>query len=182
MKNKFNSFIAVTLLLLFISSCSNKENSVNPPNSTIIFSTSFEKSGFFSTEGWTLPFNSDSSADVPADGGKYSLLLNSSAPPEEYAEVKLPVMTQFNDYKLSLWAKSTGGVYGKAILSLVRNGSVIRSQSIPIDDITWRSYSTEDTFSVAGNDSLMIQLSAGVEQLLPGKTYFDLCKLEAIED
>ena len=182
MKNKLVGFIAFTFfLIIFIISCSNNENSVNPPNSTTLFSTSFEENGFFSANGWSLPLNSDSSTDIPQDGGKYSLLLNSTSPPEEYAEVKVVVMTQLNDYKLSFWAKSSGGIYGKAILSLVRNGSIIKSQSVPIDDISWRSYSIEDTFSVVENDSLMIQLSAGAEQLLPGKTYFDLCKLEAIE-
>lgn len=183
MKTKFVSLVAfVILIILFIYNCSNNENSINPPNSTTLFSTSFEENGFFSAEGWTLPSNSDSSTDVPPDGGKYSLLLNSNLPPEVYAEVKVPVMTQFNDYKLSLWSKSSGGIYGKAILSLVRNGSIIKSQSVSIDGITWKSYSIEDTFNVSENDSLMIQLSAGAEQLIPGKTYFDLCELEVIED
>ena len=184
MKNKLVGFIAATFfLIIFIISCSNNENSVNPPNSTTLFSSSFEENGFFSAEGWVLPFNSDSSTDIPQDGGKYSLLLNSTSPPEEYAEIKIPVMTQFNDYKLSLYAKSAGvtnGIYGKVILSLVRSDSVVKSQSVTIDNISWRIYSIEDTFTVAENDSLMIQLSAGASQLFPGKTYFDLCKLEAI--
>ena len=184
MKNRLRSFVAITLFLLtLIWSCSNNENSVNPPNSTTLFSTSFEENGFFSAEGWSLPLNSDSSTDIPQNGGKYSLLLNSTSPPEEYAEVILPVMTQLNDYKLSFWAKSSGvtnDVYGKAVLALVRNGSVVKSQSLTIDNISWQSYSIEDTFTVAEDDSLLIQLSAGINQLIPGKTYFDLCKLEAI--
>jgi hypothetical protein len=185
MNIKLISFIAAALfLILFISSCSNNENSVNSPNSTTLFSTTFEENGYFSAEGWTLPLNSDSSTDIPLNGGKYSLLLNSTSPPEEYAEIKIPVMTQFSDYKLSIWSKSIGvtnGIYGKVLLSLVRADTVVKSQSITITDISWRNYSIEDTFTVAENDSFRIQLSGGVNQIIEGKSYFDLCTLEGIE-
>jgi hypothetical protein len=185
---KINFLINVTIILLvtlFISSCSKEENSVNPPTSgNYLINTSFEKNGFFSAEGWTLPLQSDSSTDVPPNGGKYSLLLQASWGLELYAEIKIPVLTQYNDYKLSFWSRSTGitnGVYGRAILSLWRNGSVIKSQSTTVDDNTWRSYSIIDTFSVTQGDSFLVQLSGGTSQLLPGNTYFDLCTLEAVE-
>jgi hypothetical protein len=185
MKEHSIKFFMVILIAFYFSGCSKDDNSVNPPNGILVWSTSFEKDGFFSTEGWTLPSNSDSSTDVPAEGGKYSLLLESNSPPEVFAEIKVPVMTQYSDYKLSLWSYSTGitnDVNGKAVLSLLRNGSVVKSQSVLIDaSVSWYNYTIEDTFSVTANDSFLVQLSGGVSQLLPGKTFFDLIKLEAIE-
>jgi hypothetical protein len=182
MKYKLVSIFAVIILfLMFTSGCTNEENSVNPPSGIAILNTSFEENGFFSAEGWTLPLLSDSSTDVPTNGGKYSLLLESVSPPEVFAEIKVPVLSQYNNYKLSFSSKSTGGVYGRAILSLLRNGFTIKSQNKAVNDITWHSYTIIDTFNVAAGDSFLVQLSAGTSQLLPGKTYFDLCTLEAVE-
>lgn len=174
-------FTLFILFALLTSSCTKEENSVNPPSGIAILNTSFEKDGFFSAEGWTLSSNSDSSTDAPTDGGKYSLLLESNWGPELYAEIKVPVLTQYNNYKLSFWSKSTGGVYGRAVLSLLRNGSVIKSQSKMVEFNTWHSYVISDTFSVAQGDSFLVQLSAGINQLFTGNTYFDLCTLEAVE-
>ena len=91
---KINFLINVTIILLvtlFISSCSKEENSVNPPTSgNFLINTSFEKNGFFSADGWTLPSNIDSSSLVPLNGGKYSLGLIAVSPPEVFAEIKKP--------------------------------------------------------------------------------------------
>jgi hypothetical protein len=174
-------FTIFILFALLTSRCTKEENSVNPPSGIAILNTSFEKNGFFSAEGWALPSNSDSSTDAPTEGGKYSLVLESNWGPELYAEIKVPVLTQYNNYKLSFWSKSTGGVDGRAVLSLLRNGSTIKSQSTTINNSTWRSYTVSDTFSVAQGDSFLVQLSAGINQLFTGYTYFDLCTLEAVE-
>jgi len=122
--------------------------------------------------------------DVPPGGGIYSLELNSSAPPGEYAFIKVPVKTQFTIHKLTFWSKSTGvssDIYGKAILSLIRNGSEIKSRSIQIDVIDWRSFSIQDTFNVVSEDSFMVQFSGGIAQLFPARAYFDLCQLQGIK-
>jgi hypothetical protein len=185
MKYKLVSLFALIILFAMLtSSCTKEENSVNPPSGIAILNTSFEKNGFFSAEGWTLPSNSDSSSDVPVNGGSYSLVLKSVSPPQVFAEIKVPVLSQYNNYILSFWSKSTGvssGVYGKAILSLLRNGSTIDSVSIIVQDINWYDYTISDSFSVAAGDSFLVQLSGGTSELLPGKTYFDLCTLEAVE-
>lgn len=185
MKIKLLGFFIISILITFFaSSCSEDESSVNPPAGNSLINTSFEENGYFSSDGWTLPVQSDSSKDVPTNGGNYSLLLKASWFPELYAEIKVPVLSQYNNYKLSFWSKSTGvtsGVYGRSILSLLRNGSILKSKSIIVDDIIWRSYTIVDTFNVSEGDSFLVQLTAGISQLLPGETYFDLCKLEAIE-
>jgi len=173
-----NKYFVFILLALFIFGCTEEETTEPTDENTLLYS-SFEKNGKFSSDGWTLPAQSDSSADVPAGGGSYSLLLVASQPPEDYAQIKVPVKTDFNEFKLTFWSKYSV-IEGKAILSLVRNGSAIKSLSILVEDIVWNSYSIQDTFNVAPGDSFMVQLTGGSSQLLPGKTFFDLCQLQGI--
>jgi hypothetical protein len=178
-----NKLLFVFILLIIICSC-NEEEPTAPTEENLLLSTSFEKNGQASADGWTLPAGSDFSTSVPPNGGSYSLGLNSSSPPGDYAFIKVPVKTQYTINKLTFWAKSTGvsnNVYGKAVLSLIRNGSEIESRSIQIDVIDWRSFSIQDTFSVAAGDSFLVKLSGGISQLLPGTAYFDLCQLQGIK-
>jgi hypothetical protein len=180
----FDYFIFSILITFFISGCSEEEKSVNPPSGNALINSSFEKNGQPSSDGWTIPSGSKYSNDVPPGGGSYSLELESNQPPEVYAEIMVPVLTQFNNYKLSFWSKSSGvtsGIYGKVILSLLRNGSEVKSISMTLDNIVWSSNILADTFSVALGDSFAVKLSGGVSQILPGKTQFDLCILEAVE-
>jgi hypothetical protein len=178
------SLIGVVLLFLIVvlTSCSN--DPTEPTDENTLLYTSFEKDGKFSSDGWTLPQLSDSSNDVPSGGGNFSLVLEATEPPEVYAQITVPVKTEYNNFKLTFWSKSTAvtnNVYGKAILSLIRNGAVVQSSSVTVEDIIWQSYSIQDTFSVASGDSFLVQLSAGFSQLFAGKTYFDLCTLYGID-
>jgi len=175
----FTKILVVFLFVLFIYGCTEEETTEPTDENTLLFS-SFEKNGKFSPDGWSLPALADSSNDVPTGGGNFSLLLEASQPPEVYAQIKVPVKTDYNEFKLTFWSKYSV-IEGKVILSLVRNGSVIDSSSIMVDDIIWKSYSIQDTFSVAAGDSFMVQVTAGISQLLPGKTYFDLCRLYGID-
>lgn len=177
-------FTGLSLLLTTFIVVSCTEDPTEPTEENTLLYTSFENNGRFSADGWTLPALSDSSNDVPSGGGNFSLELEASQPPEVYAETKVPVKTQFNEFKLTFWARSTAvtsGIYGKAVLSLVRNGSTIQSSSISIDDLIWKDYSIQDTFTVAAGDSFMVQLSGGISQLFASKTYFDLCTLYGVE-
>ena len=170
------------LFVLLISACT-EDDPTEPTDENTLLYTSFEKNGMFSADGWKLPAQYESSTDVPAGGGNFSLVLNSSNPPDT-AYIKVPVKTQFNNFKLTFWAKSTwvtSGINGEAILSLIRNGSKIKSLSILVDDIIWQSYTIQDTFAVAASDSFMVQINGGVSQLFPGKTYFDLCTLYGVD-
>jgi len=174
--------LAFILFVLLISACT-EDDPTEPTDENTLLYTSFEKNGVFSADGWKLPAQYESSTDVPAGGGNFSLVLSASNPPDT-AYIKVPVKTQFQKFKLTIWAYSTGvtsGINGEVILSLVRNGSVIDSSSVLVDGIIWESYSIQDTFSVAAGDSFMVQLTAGLSQLFPGKTYFDLCRLYGID-
>jgi hypothetical protein len=111
-------------------------------------------------------------------------VLEATQPPENYAFIKVPVKTNYTINQLTFWSFSSGvssNIYGRAILSLIRNGSQVKSSSVIVDGIVWKSYSIRDTFNVASGDSFMVQFTAGVSQLLSGKTYFDLCQLQGIK-
>ena len=174
--------LAYIFLALLIIGCTEEETTEPTDENTLLY-TSFEKNGVFSFDGWKLPAQYDSSTDVPAGGGNFSLVLETNIP-QDTAYTKVPVKTQFNKYKLTIWAYSTGvtsGTNSKVILSLVRNGSVIDSSSILIDGINWKSFTIQDTYSVAAGDSFMVQLTAGRTQTFSGKSYFDLCRLYGID-
>lgn len=176
---ELTKILALILFALFIFSCT-EEETTEPTDENLLINTSFENNGRFSSDGWILPAQIDSSSDVPSGGGKYSLVLEATQPPEVYAQIKVPVKTEFNKFKLSFWSKYSV-IEGKAILSLLRGGSILKSTSITVDDIIWKNYSIQDTFNVVAGDSFMVQLTAEITQLLPGKTYFDLCKLYGLK-
>jgi hypothetical protein len=183
MKHKIFIWLSHILFALLIFRCTQDDPTAPTDENTLLYS-SFEQNGKFSSDGWTLPALSNSSYDIPSGGGTFSLELEASQPPEAYAQITVPVKTQFNNFKFTFWSKSTAvtnNIYGKAILSLVRNGSTIQSSSVSVDDIIWKSYSIQDTFTVASGDSFLVQLSAGISQIFSGKTYFDLCTLYGVE-
>ncbi len=63
-----NKFLFVFILLFIICSC-NEEEPTAPTEENLLLNTSFEKNGQASSDGWTLPNGSNSSTDVPPDGG-----------------------------------------------------------------------------------------------------------------
>lgn len=184
MNYKFAKYLTLSFFsICFLHGCADEETTAPPTEENLLLNTSFENNGRFSTVGWTVPASGDSSNDVPPNGGSFSLRLQSNAPPEEYASIKVPVKTQYSINKLTFWAKSTGvtsNIPGKAILSLIRNGASIKSHSIQVDQISWQSFSIQDTFNVAEGDSFLVQFGGGISQLLSAKAYFDLCQLQGI--
>jgi len=176
-------FFFLFTLLIFLFSCADEETTA-PTEENLLLNTSFENNGNFSTVGWSLPGSSNSSNDVPPNGGNYSLKLQSNSPPEEFAFIKVPVKTQYSINKLTFWAKSNGvtsNIPGKAVLSLIRNKSEIKSRSILVDQITWQTFSIQDTFNVAEGDSFIVKFSGGINQLLSANAYFDLVQLQGIK-
>lgn len=175
-------FFLFTLILLFYGCV--KDETTAPTEENLLINTSFEDNGKFSTAGWSIPASGDSSNDVPPNGGNFSLKLQSNAPPEVYASIKVPVKTQYSINKLTFWSKSTGvtsNIPGKAVLSLIRNQTEIKSRSISIDQISWQTFSIQDTFDVAEGDSFVVKFSGGINQLLSANAYFDLCQLQGIK-
>ena len=184
MKHKI--FFNISILMIFtlvVLGCA-EEESTEPNEDNLLYETSFENNGSFSTDGWSLSVSSRSSNSTPPGGGSYSLEITATDPPETYSSVKVAAKSQYTINRLTFWSKGSGvasGVYGKAILSVIRNGAQLRSKSILVDRIDWSTFSIQDTFAVAAGDSFLIQLSGGMNQLLSGKSYFDLVQLQGIK-
>jgi hypothetical protein len=57
-------------LFIFLCSCAEEETTA-PTEENLLLSTSFEKNGVASSEGWKLPAGNAFSSDTPPDGGSY---------------------------------------------------------------------------------------------------------------
>lgn len=175
------SLLVIVSLILF--ACAEDETT-EPNEDNLLYETSFESNGRFFSDGWSLSSLSDSSNSTPPGGGNFSLVIDASQPPEVFSSIKVAAKNQYSINRLTFWSKASGvtsNVYGKAVLSVVRNGAELRSKSILIDQINWQSFSIQDTFTVAAGDSFLIKFSGGLSQLLSGKSYFDLVQLQGIK-
>ncbi len=65
--------LSYILFALLIFGCT--EETTEPTEENTLLYSSFEKNGMFSSDGWNLPAQFDSSTDVPAGGGNFSLVL-----------------------------------------------------------------------------------------------------------
>jgi len=178
---KFLLIILSSLFLLW--NCDECSTCTNPPDEEdkILVNTSFEKNGNPSADGWNIsspPFG-DFVIDAPTDGGTYSVALDAGNPGGE-AAITVNALTNFDIYKLSFFAKFEN-INGTAGLFFIKNGVVIKNSNITITDTSWTLYSITDTFQTSTGDSIKVLFRGGITQLLPGKNYFDLCKLEAVE-
>lgn len=177
-----NKKILLTILcsVLLLWNCDECSTCTNPPGDEdkILVNTSFEKNGNPSADGWIITLG-DFSTDTPAHGGEYSIFIEAGNP-GGFVETQVAALSSMNIYHLSFWAKSKF-VIGGTNLSFVRNGSVVNQKRLSIPDTIWTMYILTDTFQVNQGDSIRIQFYAGISPIVPGGSYFDLCKLEAIE-
>jgi len=170
------------LVILVNPGCSEEDNPVNPPVvDKVLFNTSFEKNGQPSEDGWRINSGlvNNFSADVPDSGGSYSLVLEAGWNGGT-AEIQVPALLQYSNYQLSIYSKFHQ-IEGRAFLSQMRNGNVVSENSVTINDTTWNAYTLSANFSLMEGDSLKVTLYGGLTQLVSGESYFDLCKLDAIE-
>jgi len=177
---KFLLIILSSLFLLW--NCDECSTCTNPPDEEdkILVNTSFEKNGNPSTDGWMISIALGYFVtDTPTGGGSYSIALEASNPGGE-AVITVGALTGFNVYRLNFFAKFEN-ISSSATLSFIRNGTVSKEKNISITNTNWTSYSIKDTFQTNVGDSIRILFRGGIIQLLSGRTYFDLCKLEAVE-
>lgn len=172
-------FIAI---ILVIQGCSGEDNSVNPPVvDKILFNTSFEENGQPSSKGWKIisGLTNNFSTDVPDSGGSYSLMLEAGWN-GGLAKIQVPALLQYSRYQLSFYSKFYQ-IEGRATVYLIRGGHVVSENSVTINDTTWKPYLLAVNYSLSRGDSILVTLYGGFTQLLYGQTYFDLCKLEALD-
>jgi hypothetical protein len=167
----------VILAAVLIISCS--DEIVSPgftPN--LITNSSFEINGIPSLRGWEVNGEISFFRDTPPEGGRFSIGIQEAWGPPYYAAYSLPAERGTRIYKLSCWAK-TDSIPAAITFTLVGD-TVKQSKSIEVTDRAWRLYTLTDTVVSSRGDSIKIFLNGSISHLLPSRTYYDRCFLEAV--
>jgi hypothetical protein len=181
----------LVLLTIILFSCK-KNSSVDTTATTVnlIANPSFETADHqISYNGWTgTVYLIDSLGvkhppiikDAPTGGGLWCLQLVPGWLPEEgFSETSVTGQTGTNIYKVTVWMKTitSGGLFS---LEQWRNGQRIKDKSVIDTASIWKQLSLSDTLTVLSTDTLKVHLSAGSTELISRRVYFDLIKLERI--
>ncbi len=179
---KFLLIIFSSLLLLW--NCDECSTCTDPlgEEDKILVNTSYEKNGNPFTDGWIIspaPLG-NFVTDTPPGGGTYSVALDANNPFGGEAAITVKSLPNFDIYKLSFYAKFEN-ISGTASLFFIENGAISQQNIISVTDTSWTLYSITDTFQISTGDSIKILFRGGTTPIIAGKTFFDLCKLEAVE-
>lgn len=177
--------LVIIVPLCFLSGCSDRFLPSAPTESAnLLTNGSFEYSNSPSLNGWYAE-HADTmwlhfSRDVPSEGGSFSITVDAIwGPPISIVQSVSPPLGM-NRYQLSAWSKVIG-VGGSLSLSIKKADTLIVRKLVRIVDTVWTNYVLFDTLLAESRDSLIVKLSGGFSQLRPGKTFFDLCKLEKLD-
>ena len=182
MKKIFLLPLFVLLLFALLSSrCS--DSIISPINeNNLIPNPSFELNGVSTVAFWfvNMPSLVNFTNDTPPNGGNWAISIDVlwGSGNDVITTILIPEGTHI--YKFSFWSKYSNKP-GYAELLLDAQDSLYQINRTNVDSESWKNYSILDTISSVSGDSLQIKLSGGFSNLLPGKTYFDLCTLELLE-
>jgi len=188
---KINSIYFCAGIILFISGCSCKKETINQDETTasngqnLIFSESFEsnnklifKNKWYDWMGNNIDSNSYAVSleqDAPPNHGNWSLRLDGigNAPPG-IAETYITGQSGNNIYKLNIWMKNPGNANGGASLKI---RSTNQTSTIYANTTNWSLYILTDTISIQKNDTIVIKLQAGGAGPVSGSVLFDAVEL-----
>lgn len=180
MNNKLLNCFFVFVVAVGMHSCKKSDGTiVGPPNATNLISNySFEMNGTPSLQGWEPADTSVArlSPDVPPNGGTWSIYIETSWLPAARVQTVIAMPQGNYSYRLSTWARrqQIGGT-----VSLLLNGTI--RKSLPIVDTAWTAYTISDTLSTVVGDTVIVWLAGGADELLGGRTYFDICRFERLD-
>ncbi len=169
------------LSALLSSRCS---DSVNAPENekNLIPNSSFEINGISTLAFWfvNMPSLVNFTNDTPPNGGNWAITIDVlwGSGNDVITTIIIPEGTHI--YKFSFWSKYSNKP-GYAELLLDAPDSLFQINRTNVDSESWKNYSIVDTITFVSGDSLQIKLSGGFSNIVPGKTYFDLCTLELLE-
>ena len=183
MKSYVVSLICIPILSVAISGCTKDSSGGGNTTDTIdyIRNYSFEYNNMPSLENWTSDpgFAVEMSNSTLPGGGSWSVMFETAWGPKHYLKNTV-VAPQGNVILLySVWAKAEG-VGGEAEFFIVHQYNLTVRKLFAITDTTWIQLSALDTLTLASGDSIGVRVSGGVNQLLTGKTWFDLARIEKI--
>ena len=176
--------ILLFVCALFLSGC--EESIVQPPQEepTLMLSSSFEKEGNPTLEGWR-PANSfltSFASDTPPGGGSWSLKLDADwAPTTGFVYAALPGIHSADIIQLSAYVKALGDTGGGSVE--IRTGSTVWSAAgkmVSINDTSWTRISVVDTVAIGEGDSVWVVLSSLHTELVSRTGLFDLVSVGKI--
>lgn len=182
----------VLILILLVaatmfSGCSKSRDGISGPvgDENLLVNSSFETLGMPSLNGW---FVSDTSEvhfaeEAPPSGGCWSVAINPGWVPTMYSiSTTIAAPEGSHRYELSFWTKSWD-TWGMARIILKRPDTLAVRKYTAFSDTTWSTYSLVDTLSTDQGDSLVIELSGGMEEVSTvwSKTFYDLVRLEKLD-
>jgi hypothetical protein len=179
--------LTVTAVVGIGIACKNTATGPNTDLSNLVTNGTFEANSQRTWNGWVLrdtPLDTLTlfAQDAPPLGGSWSLKLQYNAPDIGYARWYLSSVSGFNSvYRITVWARANNDwPNGKVTLGKLAQGNstVLKSKLTPAT--VWTQYTVEDTFDLATEDSLYVELSAGGDHFPPGDMRFDLVRLEKI--
>jgi hypothetical protein len=185
--NRMNKIIYPVCLLiastLIFQGCSKDNSGGGSSSDTISYirNYSFEYNNLPSLDDWRseqgMALNMSNS--TPPGGGSWSVILETSWDPNNY--LKSTVVAPQGNVRLlySFWAKAEG-LGGNAEFYVIHQDSLDVRMVFNVTDTTWTQHSALDTLTLVTGDSIGVRISGAVNQLLTGKTWFDLVKIRKI--
>jgi len=172
---------ALLLVAILISRCS--DSIITPENEdNLILNPSFELNGVSTVAFWfvNMPSLVQFTNDTPPNGGNWAITIDVlwGSGNDVITSIAIPEGTHV--YKFSFWSKYSNKP-GYTEIHLDARDSLYQINRINVDSESWKNYSILDTITSVSGDSLQIKLSGGFSNIVPGKTYFDLCTLELLE-
>lgn len=140
-----------------------------------VLEESFEKNNMPLFEQWQKNFTDSLlkfAEDVPRDGGRYSIYLESIwGPPLSISrEIDLNAGNYVLD--LEVWSK-TENVEGLIELGIQKQDTFEVLDTILVKAAQWTSYKKSISIELGISDKVKLVLSGGSSQLLQGRTYYD---------
>lgn len=170
--------LILPILLLAFYSCTQYVEPDDPqPESRTLIYTSFESGGFASLDNWISPGPPvvKFAADVPANGGKYSIFLKAREI-GAYVYTTVPALEGTHNYRLTFWSKSTEDP-GSLEIYLKQDGNKLDKKREVIRKAEWTSFIIETEFTASINDSIEVMLVGSLYTVPQGFNYFDLIRL-----
>ncbi len=165
--------------------CTNDVSGPGSDDSNLISNPSFEFNDAPSFAGWHLNDTINDPAelysnDVPLLGGYWSMRREPDFPPDDgFAQYYVVGPVDRSVYRLTVWGKALNGwTGGNAQFRMFSGGTDELRKSTPITADTWQYYTLEDTLRLYENDTLVVRLSAGSDDITTGYLLFDVVKLE----
>lgn len=172
--------IAVSFFICILVTKASFASSISD-SSNLIQNSSFENNGQPTLQSWSMFQNTYQVfvQDVPPNGGQWSIGITPGWIPFIGAVGTLIVgQSGVGIYELTVWMKSNPE---RGSASFGRHAHDNPWKQVYCDSASWVSYSLVDTLSLQPNDTIVVLLSAGSDEVPLGNVLFDLVRLQKIQ-